>query len=249
MSKICILTFDKNPIATELFIALYENHEVYINYTENTNQAIKQIWQRKRGLRWLWFNTLFSYAAWLYKVGHCPHPMWEELKQNFPNSFIEAAEHNSLSNQTTLKELNIDIGILIGTVLIKPEVFKIPKLGMINLHQGNIPHYRGAPPAFWEHHNNEREMYVTVHTVVEKLDAGSILEEEKFSISNHKHFVVSKFYANSLSVKMLYSAFRKVLDGFKGKNRLILGKANTVPSYGILILETLKLLKTRRKKD
>lgn len=87
-------------------------------------------------------------------------------------------------------------------------------------------------------------MYATVHTIVEKLDAGFILEEEKFSISKHKHFVISKFYANSLSAKMLQSAANKVFKGIDGEKREIPGRTNTVSSYSLLLVESLKLLNT-----
>lgn len=249
MARICILTFEKNPIVAELFSKLTGDHEVYVIYTDNTNLSLKQIWQRTRGARWLWFNIIFKYAAELHGAGHCPTPSWDELCLKHPSSFIKVKVHNSPECRSVLKEHDLDLGILIGTAIIKPDVFGIPRLGMINLHQGNIPHYRGVPPAFWEHYNKEKEMYITVHTVVKKLDAGYILEEEKFSIFNHEHFVISKFYANPLSVKMLQSAVNKTFKGDKGETRAIRGKTNTVPSVGILIRESLELLKTSIKKS
>lgn len=243
MRKICILTFEGNPITAELFSLLHDDYGVYVIYSINTNFSVKQIWHRKRGLRWFWYNVLFKLAAGAYGVGHHPEPSWEELKRKFPGVFIKTDDHNSLQNQTILKSLGIDLGILIGTPLIKPDIFNIPRLGMVNLHQGNIPHYRGAPPAFWEHYNKECEMYVTVHTLVSEVDAGTILEETKFFIDKHKHFVVSKFYANTLSARMIKSAVVKAFDGRNREKREINELPNTVPSCRILFFETFKLFK------
>jgi len=240
--RICILTFKGNPIACELFNLLLDGFDVYMIYTRDTNRAISQIWNRKRGLRWFLFNWSFLLGARLYDVGHNPKPSWEELRLNNPGAFIRVEQHNSKIVREKIKALGTDLGVLIGTSLIKPEVYTIPRCGMINLHQGNIPDFRGAPPAYWEHKNKENIMNITVHTVVEKLDAGRILEEKTFSIENHEHFVVSKFYANLLSAPMLISASKKILAGCGGYKREITAGTNTVPKCLPILLDITMLL-------
>jgi len=61
-----------------------------------------------------------------------------------------------------------------------PEIFKkgilaVPKLGCINIHSGRLPIYRGMMPNFWQLLHGEKHAVVTVHEMVEKLDAGDIL--------------------------------------------------------------------------
>ncbi len=61
-----------------------------------------------------------------------------------------------------------------------PEIFKkgilgVPKLGCINIHSGRLPIYRGMMPNFWQLLHGEKHAVVTVHEMVEKLDAGNIL--------------------------------------------------------------------------
>ncbi len=242
MERVCILTFEGNPVATELFRLLKDDYETFVLYTANRSVSLVEAWRRKRGTRWLWYNLLFNAAARLYGVTHIPEPSWKELKDRYPASFLKTDHHNSELTRERLRSLNLDLGVLIGTPLIRPEVFEIPASGMINLHQGNIPRYRGAPPAYWEHRNGEAEMFVTVHVVVKGLDAGAVLEEESFSIKGHGHFVVSKYRANKMSAPMLVRAVSKRLGGCTGEPRLIDTRPNTVPEYPLLLIETLRLL-------
>lgn len=62
-----------------------------------------------------------------------------------------------------------------------PEIFRAAALGAaphaINIHNGKLPLYRGMMPTFWALLNDEPELTITVHTMVEKLDAGQVLAE------------------------------------------------------------------------
>jgi folate-dependent phosphoribosylglycinamide formyltransferase PurN len=77
-----------------------------------------------------------------------------------------------------LRNANADLGIIYGTNIIKENVFSIPKLGSINLHQGLAPLYRGGPPVFWELFNDEKEVGLTVHFVASKVDTGDIILQQ-----------------------------------------------------------------------
>ncbi|HEX8338231.1 MAG TPA: formyltransferase family protein [Pyrinomonadaceae bacterium] len=77
-----------------------------------------------------------------------------------------------------LRGAQADLGVIYGTNIIRESVFRIPRLGSINLHQGLAPFYRGGPPVFWELYNGEREVGLTVHFVAAKVDTGEILLQE-----------------------------------------------------------------------
>lgn len=81
-----------------------------------------------------------------------------------------------------LAALRPDLAVVDGTYMLRESVFLLPRYGSINLHCGRLPDYRGAPPAFWELYNGEREVGVTVHRVTAKLDEGPILQQEHFPI-------------------------------------------------------------------
>lgn len=71
-----------------------------------------------------------------------------------------------------------DLGVIYGTNIIKESVFRIPRHGSINLHQGLAPFYRGGPPVFWELFNGEPEIGITVHFVEATVDTGRIISQE-----------------------------------------------------------------------
>ena len=54
-----------------------------------------------------------------------------------------------------VREFSPDLGVVVGTYILKPEIFSIPRQGSINLHTGRAPLYRGAAPAFWELFNGD----------------------------------------------------------------------------------------------
>jgi len=77
-----------------------------------------------------------------------------------------------------MRAAEADLGVVWGTNILKEYVFRIPRLGSINIHQGLAPYYRGGPPVFWELYNGEREIGVTVHFVKSKVDTGEIIVQE-----------------------------------------------------------------------
>lgn len=61
-----------------------------------------------------------------------------------------------------------------------PEIFRKPiidaaRVGCVNIHSGRLPKYRGMMPNFWQLLHGEKAATVTVHELVEKLDAGAVL--------------------------------------------------------------------------
>ena len=85
------------------------------------------------------------------------------------------ADFHSDSSIALLRAARADLGVVLGTNILKESVFKAPRLGSINLHQGLAPYYRGGPAIFWELFNGEREVGLTVHFVESKVDTGEII--------------------------------------------------------------------------
>jgi peptidoglycan/xylan/chitin deacetylase (PgdA/CDA1 family) len=75
-----------------------------------------------------------------------------------------------------------DLGIVLGTRILKPSTFTKPRLGCINLHKGKVPEYRGMPPGFWELYDGVPSAGVTVHFVDSKLDTGDVIETAEIPI-------------------------------------------------------------------
>src|SRR5919108_4409526 len=67
--------------------------------------------------------------------------------------------------------------------MIRKVVLDIPRMGALNLHGSYLPRYRGRVPVNWAVINGETETGATLHHMVEKPDAGDIVDREKVSIA------------------------------------------------------------------
>ncbi|HEY8174208.1 MAG TPA: formyltransferase family protein [Gemmatimonadaceae bacterium] len=83
-----------------------------------------------------------------------------------------------------LREFAPTLGVVVGTYILQPSIFEIPTLGMINLHSGKAPQYRGSAPVFWELYNGETEVGITIHWVESALDAGHIIRQQTFPLDS-----------------------------------------------------------------
>jgi methionyl-tRNA formyltransferase len=58
---------------------------------------------------------------------------------------------------------------------IPPQVFALPPLGTLNVHDALLPAYAGFSPLIWALLNDEREVGVTAHLMDATLDAGPVV--------------------------------------------------------------------------
>ncbi len=121
-----------------------------------------------------------------------------------------------------LKAADADLGILYGTNIVRESVFGIPRLGSINIHQGLAPLYRGGPTVFWEMLNGEKEVGITVHFVVAKVDTGDIVLQKTvpldydFNIYGLRYEEFLGDFRASMkepSAQLLAEAVRQIADG------------------------------------
>jgi methionyl-tRNA formyltransferase len=82
-----------------------------------------------------------------------------------------------------LRGLNADLFIVVAFRMLPEVVWKIPRIGTINLHASILPDYRGAAPINHAIINGETVTGVTTFFIDEKIDTGNILMSEKISIS------------------------------------------------------------------
>lgn len=84
----------------------------------------------------------------------------------------------------TVADLAPDLVTMSGfSQILKPKFLDIPTHGVVNLHAGKLPDYRGGSPMNWAIINGETEGTATVHYATERIDAGGVLAERTFSIT------------------------------------------------------------------
>jgi folate-dependent phosphoribosylglycinamide formyltransferase PurN len=121
---------------------------------------------------------------------------------NIPVFFV--ANFHSDEARALMGQLAPDLGVIYGTNIIKESVFKIPRLGSINLHQGLAPWYRGGPPVFWELYHGEQEVGITAHFVEAKVDSGDIVLQETLPLVYD--------YAHGLNYDRFLDQYRETLQ-------------------------------------
>jgi methionyl-tRNA formyltransferase len=66
--------------------------------------------------------------------------------------------------------------------MIRKELLAVPSCGALNMHGSLLPKYRGRVPVNWVVIRGETETGATLHYMVEKPDAGDIVDQERVSI-------------------------------------------------------------------
>lgn len=95
---------------------------------------------------------------------------------------IEAGNLNSAAAIEKLRSCGVDLGVVLGTRILKRPLFSVPRMGCINLHKGKVPDYRGTPPGFWELFDGQKTAGVTVHFVDDGLDTGDVVGDVEVAI-------------------------------------------------------------------
>jgi methionyl-tRNA formyltransferase len=106
-----------------------------------------------------------------------------ELAQQHGIPFL-TSDINEPENVARLREIDPDFILsFYYRNMIRPAVLDIPRRGALNLHGSWLPKYRGRVPVNWAVINGESETGATLHYMVEKPDAGDIVDREKVEIA------------------------------------------------------------------
>lgn len=82
-----------------------------------------------------------------------------------------------------IKKRNIDLLINFGTPgILKGEILKAPKIGILNCHPGILPNYRGCTCVEWALYNCD-DIGNSCHIMTSSIDEGPIIHTEKIAIT------------------------------------------------------------------
>ena len=85
--------------------------------------------------------------------------------------FINYSEKNIIKDKD-FTELAITYGY---NKIFSNKIIKKFKMGIWNIHPGNLPNYRGRHPISWALINNEKKIGISVHKINNKIDRGYLL--------------------------------------------------------------------------
>ena len=127
----------------------------------------------------------------------------------------------NLKSQKILRILDkTDLGLVCGFPHIFKEFqFNIPKYGLINLHAGKLPKYRGGSPLNWQIINNEKYFGISVIKIDKGIDTGDIIFEKKFKLLSKYKIEDLHRIANNFFPKLLYKSIFKLISRKKLKKQ------------------------------
>ncbi len=128
-------------------------------------------------------------------VGVFPDKKVGRLQVLMPCSVKVAAKKLGLrvfeiAEKKDLKEIfekeKFDLGVVIAFGMIFPkEILNIPEYGVVNVHFSLLPKYRGASPVQAAILNGDRVSGITFQCMVRKLDAGDVLYQKEYDITDN----------------------------------------------------------------
>jgi methionyl-tRNA formyltransferase len=83
----------------------------------------------------------------------------------------------------SLRRLEPDLLVSVAaSQIFKAELLSVPRLGAINIHTGSLPRYRGMMPVFWQLHDGQPEIGITIHTMTPEIDLGQVLLHRRVAV-------------------------------------------------------------------
>ena len=151
---------------------------------------------------------------------------FERLAGDLGATFIRAPSLNTEHAITALRASKCDVAVSVNWCnVIRAEARASFPHGIWNAHAGDVPKYRGNAPVAWAILNGEREVGVTVHEMVEELDAGPVLGKRFVPLGDHV-YIGTVFEALETVVPEL---FRECIDA------LAAGALRPRPQSGVVV--------------
>ena len=134
------------------------------------------------------------------------------IKCRTPDSLKENNEEYNF-----LKLLNPDLVIVVAYgQLIPKNYLSLSKHGFINIHASLLPKWRGAAPIQRSIMNLDKETGVSIMKIVEKLDAGPVMMQEKINVTSEMNAEDLSNKLSDLSSKLILECIDEI-EGGKAK--------------------------------
>jgi hypothetical protein len=105
----------------------------------------------------------------LAALGHLDRRLYDALPWGFDGREEDLPAPNSAEGIAVLRDLEPDLFISVRyRRILKSAAIEIPRYGVLNLHSGLLPQYKGVMATFWAMLNAEAEIGCTLHTIIER---------------------------------------------------------------------------------
>lgn len=113
-----------------------------------------------------------------------------------------------------IKSLNPDFLVVedYGLIL-PPQALELPKYAPLNIHHSLLPKYRGPSPAPFAILNGDKISGVTIIKMVDEVDAGDILAQQKYELEEDETTDSLLTKLNQLGAELLIDVIGQYLEG------------------------------------
>ncbi|XOV78951.1 MAG: formyl transferase [Aestuariibacter sp.] len=203
-------------VAANLLLPSLQEHNVTIGLSSKVGgkQPKNAALQRLAFVEQMLFNDIVSPLLEGKKSGESQFKPFSELTSQPVVLFNHI---NSAEGIAQLSQMQPDliISIRFGKILKSP-VLAVPKIGVLNLHSGLLPDYRGVMASFWALLNGEQELGTTLHWIEDaSIDTGAIVATSKLKVAAEKSYLWHV-------LQLYFGGCPLILDAV---NRLSLGKS------------------------
>lgn len=113
------------------------------------------------------------------EIHHTNLPVWE----------IDTVNSGQGLNMIAAGKPELIISIRFGMIL-KEQVIALPEFGVLNLHSGILPDYRGIMATFWSMLNASKEIGSTLHYILDRgIDTGDIIRINRQPIDYDRSYL------------------------------------------------------------
>ena len=115
----------------------------------------------------------------------------DEWAKNRDIPILTVTDHNRPDSQLFLEKAAPDLIVFTGGGLIRENILRIPRLGIVNCHSGWLPEYRGMDVIEWavlKAGSLRPEVGISLHFMDRGVDTGPILLREKVELKKEDTF-------------------------------------------------------------
>ena len=178
-------------------------------------------------------SSVFSYDNSKKKF-YSDFASFEEITTRFNVKHFKVDNINDKKNIEIIKEIKPDLILVMGwSQLLKNDILKIPKLGVIGSHPTELPKYRGRAPIPWSILKGLKESALTFFYIDEGTDDGDIIDQRKFKITDNDD--ATSIYNKIIEIGSNDGTFLKYIKDLELKNKLaiLMGRGNINSEFDI----------------
>jgi len=173
-----------------------------------------------RVMGWRYFLFMGFYKRLLTVLARMPIPSFIKSNLSIANAcarFAVPCEYvTDVNDPEFIRRLSLsepDVLVSFQGQIFSPELLSVARIACINCHPSILPKYRGRWPILAAMLNQDATIGVTVHTMTERIDMGTILCGKEFATSRDRSFMDNCSLAHELYAEVILEALDVLESG------------------------------------